>query len=83
MGERISLERRREMLRFLIVGASNTGGTLALFASLTFVMPAVYAYTCAFAVGLLYTTIMSTLKDPYCRVNATAPESVPLMMYLK
>ena len=70
MGERISLERRREMLRFLIVGASNTGGTLALFALLTFVMPAVYAYTCAFAVGLLYTTIMSTRV--VFRVEATA-----------
>ncbi len=60
MVEQISLERRQEMLRFLIVGATNTGGTLVLFALLTFVMPATYAYTCAFAVGLLYTTFMST-----------------------
>ena len=58
------------MLRFLIVGAANTGGTLALFALLTFVMPAVYAYTCAFAVGILYTTLMSTRV--VFRVEATA-----------
>ena len=70
MGERISSERRREMLRFLIVGGSNTGSTLALFALLTFVMPAVYAYTCAFTVGLLYTTVMSTRV--VFRVEATA-----------
>lgn len=70
MGERISLERRGEMVRFLIVGASNTGGTLALFALLTFVMPAGYAYTCAFAAGLLYTTFMSTRV--VFRVDATA-----------
>lgn len=70
MGERISLERRRELFRFLVVGASNTGGTLVLFALLTFVMPAVVAYTCAFAVGLLYTTLMSTRV--VFRVEATA-----------
>ena len=70
MGERISSERRREMLRFLAVGASNTGGTLVLFALLTFVMPAAFAYTCAFAVGLIYTTFMSTRV--VFRVEATA-----------
>ncbi len=70
MGERISLERRRELLRFLIVGASNTGATLVLFALLTFVMPVALAYTCAFAVGLLYTTIMSTRV--VFKVQATA-----------
>ena len=70
MGERISSDRRRELLRFLIVGASNTGGTLVLFALLTFVMPAGWAYTCAFAVGLLYTTLMSTRV--VFRVEATA-----------
>ena len=60
MRERLTRERSREMLRFLIVGASNTGGTLVLFALLTFVMPAALAYTCAFAVGLVYTTLMSS-----------------------
>jgi putative flippase GtrA len=60
MGEWRSLERRHEVLRFLIVGASNTGGTLVLFWLLTFAMPATYAYTCAFALGLLYSTAMSS-----------------------
>lgn len=69
MGERISSERRREVLRFVVVGASNTAGTLVLFALLTFVMPAGWAYTCAFAVGLVYTTLMSSRV--VFRVDAT------------
>lgn len=56
---RVSLERRREVLRFLIVGASNTVVGFGLFALLTFVMSASYAYTCAYAVGVLYAGFMS------------------------
>ena len=60
MLDRLSPERRAEVGRFLAVGASNTLATLLVFWALTYVMPSGLAYTCAFALGLAYTTFMSS-----------------------
>jgi putative flippase GtrA len=78
-GDWISRERRREVLRFIAVGASNTGGTFALFALLAFAMPTRYAYTCAFAVGLLYTTVLSSRV--VFRVEATPKRQVYFVVW--
>ena len=50
---------RSSVLRFLVVGGSNTAVTLVLFALLARVMPPWLAYTVVFALGLAYTTILT------------------------
>ena len=47
------------VLRFLVVGGSNTAITLVLFALLARVMPPWLAYTVVFALGLAYTTLLT------------------------
>jgi putative flippase GtrA len=51
--------RRGQLLRFLLVGGSNTLVTLALFVLLQQWLPASVAYTVVFALGLAYTTAMT------------------------
>jgi putative flippase GtrA len=54
------MTRLREIGRFLVVGAINTAGSLALFVLLsTFLDPRV-AYAIAFAAGIAFTTLMSS-----------------------
>ena len=50
---------RSSVLRFLVVGGSNTAVTLVLFALLARVIPAWVAYTVVFALGLAYTTVLT------------------------
>ena len=50
---------RSSVLRFLVVGGSNTAVTLVLFALLARVIPAWVAYTMVFALGLAYTTVLT------------------------
>ena len=50
---------RSQVLRFLVVGGSNTAITLVLFALLARTMPAWLAYTLVFALGLAYTTVLA------------------------
>ena len=50
---------RSQILRFLVVGGSNTAITLVLFALLARTMPAWLAYTVVFALGLAYTTLLA------------------------
>jgi putative flippase GtrA len=50
---------RSSVLRFLVVGGSNTAITLVLFALLARVMPPWLAYTVVFALGLAYTTLLT------------------------
>ena len=52
-------ERLRELVRFAIVGGSNTVVTLLLFVLLQHWLPAALAYTLVFALGLVYTTAMT------------------------
>lgn len=47
------------VLRFLVVGGSNTAVTLVLFALLARVIPPWLAYTTVFALGLAYTTLLT------------------------
>lgn len=46
--------------RFLIVGGSNTIATAALLVALSYIMEAWQAYTLAFGVGLVYSTIFAS-----------------------
>jgi len=46
--------------RFLIVGGSNTIATAALLVALSYLMQAWLAYTLAFGVGLVYSTIFAS-----------------------
>ncbi|TYP89830.1 GtrA family protein [Blastococcus xanthinilyticus] len=48
-----------ELLRFAVVGGSNTLVTLALFVLLQQWLPATVAYTLVFAAGLAYTTVLT------------------------
>ena len=48
-----------ELIRFLLVGGSNTLVTLALFVLLQQWLPPSAAYTAVFALGLAYTTVMT------------------------
>ena len=50
---------RAQLLRFLVVGGSNTLVTLALFVLLQRWLSPAVAYTVVFAVGLAYTTAMT------------------------
>ena len=50
---------RSAVLRFLMVGGSNTAITLVLFAILARAMPPWLAYTVVFALGLGYTTLLT------------------------
>jgi putative flippase GtrA len=50
---------RSTVLRFVVVGGSNTAITLVLFALLARVIPPGFAYTVVFALGLTYTTILT------------------------
>src|SRR5450631_1244858 len=50
---------RSAVLRFLMVGGSNTAITLVLFAILARAMPPWLAYTVVFALGLAYTTALT------------------------
>jgi putative flippase GtrA len=50
---------RSSVLRFLVVGGSNTAITLVLFALLARVMAPWLAYSMVFALGLAYTTILT------------------------
>src|ERR1035437_10380951 len=50
---------RSAILRFLVVGGSNTAITLVLFALLARVMAPWLAYTLVFALGLAYTTLLT------------------------
>ena len=50
---------RSSILRFLVLGGSNTAITLVLFALLARVMPPWLAYTVVFALGLAYTTVLT------------------------
>jgi putative flippase GtrA len=49
-----------ELFRFLLVGGSNTLVTLALFVLLQRWLPPAAAYTVVFALGLAYTTVMTS-----------------------
>ena len=51
--------RIRELVRFALVGGSNTLVTLLLFVLLQHWLPAAVAYTLVFALGLAYTTAMT------------------------
>ena len=46
--------------RFVIVGGTNTAGTLALFVALQLVCAAWLAYSIAFAVGLVYSACLTS-----------------------
>ena len=46
--------------RFLIVGGSNTLVTTALLVALSYLMPAWLAYSIAFGLGLVYSTIFAS-----------------------
>jgi putative flippase GtrA len=48
-----------QVVRFLLVGASNTAVTLALFVLLQNWLSPTVAYTVVFALGLAYTTVMT------------------------
>jgi putative flippase GtrA len=48
-----------QLVRFLLVGASNTAVTLALFVLLQNWLSPTVAYTVVFALGLAYTTVMT------------------------
>lgn len=48
-----------QLLRFLLVGGSNTLVTLALFVVLQHWLAPAMAYTVVFALGLIYTTAMT------------------------
>lgn len=50
---------RSAMLRFLVVGGSNTAITLVLFALLARVMRPWVAYTVVFVLGLSYATLLT------------------------
>jgi len=50
---------RSTVLRFVVVGGSNTAITLVLFALLARVIAPWLAYTVVFALGLTYTTILT------------------------
>src|SRR5450759_761173 len=50
---------RPSILRFLVVGGSNTVVTLVLFALLARVMAPWLAYSAVFALGLAYTTVLT------------------------
>lgn len=50
---------RSSILRFVVVGGSNTAITLVLFALLARVIPPWLAYTVVFALGLTYTTVLT------------------------
>jgi len=50
---------RSAILRFLVVGGSNTAITLVLFALLARAMAPWLAYTVVFALGLAYTTLLT------------------------
>jgi putative flippase GtrA len=47
------------MMRFLVLGGSNTAITLVVFAFLARVIPPWLAYTTVFALGLAYTTALT------------------------
>ena len=53
------LSNRTQILRFLMVGGSNTAITLVLFALLARVIAPWLAYTTVFALGLAYTTALT------------------------
>lgn len=46
--------------RFLIVGATNTVATTALLVGLSYVMPGWLAYTVAFSIGLVFSTVTAS-----------------------
>jgi putative flippase GtrA len=50
---------RSSIVRFLVVGGSNTAITLVLLAILARVIPPWLAYTVVFALGLAYTTALT------------------------
>ena len=50
---------RSAVMRFLVVGGSNTAITLVLFALLARIMPPWIAYTVVFSLGLAYTTLLT------------------------
>jgi putative flippase GtrA len=52
------LSNRSSLLRFIVLGASNTGITLVLFALLARVISPWLAYTVVFTLGLTYTTLL-------------------------
>jgi putative flippase GtrA len=54
------MTRVREIGRFLVVGAINTAGSLALFVLLSTVMDPRIAYAIAFAAGIAFTTVLSS-----------------------
>jgi putative flippase GtrA len=54
------MTRLREIGRFLVVGAVNTAGSLALFVLLATFMDPRLAYALAFAAGIAFTTVMSS-----------------------
>jgi putative flippase GtrA len=57
MSERVG--RVGQLVRFALVGGSNTVVTLLLFVLLQHWLPAAVAYTTVFALGLAYTTAMT------------------------
>jgi putative flippase GtrA len=54
------MTRVREIGRFLLLGAVNTAGSLALFVALAAIMDARIAYAVAFGAGIAFTTLMSS-----------------------
>ncbi len=47
------------IIRFLIVGGTNTVGTAAIVVLLSFVLPGWQAFTIAFAIGLAYSVFLT------------------------
>lgn len=50
---------RTPLVRFLLVGGSNTLATAAIALLLGFVIPGWLAFTCAFALGLVYSVLLT------------------------
>lgn len=50
---------RRQVLRFLALGASNTAVTYVLFVALAHVVNARLAYTCVFAAGVAFSVLFT------------------------
>jgi putative flippase GtrA len=64
MSSTVTSERRRrdvgQILRFLVVGGSNTLVTYAIFVALGLIIPPWIAYTIAFAIGLVWVALGSS-----------------------
>ncbi|TFD79129.1 hypothetical protein E3T54_05480 [Cryobacterium sp. Sr8] len=50
---------RRPIFRFVMVGGSNTAITAAIVVALSFVLPGTVAFTIAFALGVVYSLLLT------------------------